>query len=188
MKKEDARIKATKRSLEIALIQLLKIKPVNAISVRELCDKAGISRGTFYLHYNTPSDVLLDIEDRYIAKVSAITKEQFASRVNREEMFKNLFEALFKDEELEFVIFGVNGDPHFNKRVKDATKPLIVKLYSSLVPGLTDEQLSQAYDYSFYGSLPIIREWHEKKQPVDTLAKQLNAYGKAVLLATRDLK
>ncbi len=41
---------------------LLKKKNIREISVNELCEAAEINRTTFYRHYQTPHDVLIDIE------------------------------------------------------------------------------------------------------------------------------
>ncbi len=51
-KKEDLRVKKTKKGLYEALIALLSEKTFDAITVRELCDSANIRRATFYKHYN----------------------------------------------------------------------------------------------------------------------------------------
>ena len=51
--KENQRILVTKRLLGVALIKLLKEKTIHEISVRELCDKAGVNRSTFYNHYKS---------------------------------------------------------------------------------------------------------------------------------------
>ena len=44
--------------MDTALISLLKDKPLEYITVRELCEKAGVNRSTFYLHYDTIGDLL----------------------------------------------------------------------------------------------------------------------------------
>ncbi len=51
--------------MDTALIALLKDKPLEYITVRELCEKAGVNRSTFYLHYETIGD-LLDETTRYL--------------------------------------------------------------------------------------------------------------------------
>ncbi len=63
MKKENQRIKLTKRLLRDALLQLLKKKPIQKINVSELCETAGINRATFYRHYSVPQDILIEMEN-----------------------------------------------------------------------------------------------------------------------------
>ena len=49
--KKDLRVIKTKASLQEALIELLQEKELDKISISELCKKANVNRGTFYLHY-----------------------------------------------------------------------------------------------------------------------------------------
>ena len=48
-KKEDRRVRRTKKLLTHGLIQLMKEKQVQDITVRELADLVDVNRGTFYL-------------------------------------------------------------------------------------------------------------------------------------------
>ena len=45
--------------LYLALMELLKQKPIEKITIGELCDTAGVSRMTFYRSYNYKEDILL---------------------------------------------------------------------------------------------------------------------------------
>lgn len=61
-KKENQRIILTKRLLQEGLLRLLETKDLDKISVTELCRESGINRATFYNHYGSPQDLLLDLE------------------------------------------------------------------------------------------------------------------------------
>lgn len=60
--KENQRISITKRLLKEGLLRLLAQKPLDRIRINELCAESGINRTTFYRHYETPRDVLLELE------------------------------------------------------------------------------------------------------------------------------
>lgn len=49
--KKDLRVIKTKAHLQEALLQLLKEKALDKITISELCKRANVNRGTFYLHY-----------------------------------------------------------------------------------------------------------------------------------------
>ena len=49
--KENQRTRLTKRLLRESLLELLKEKPVDCITVKELCENAEINRSTFYAYY-----------------------------------------------------------------------------------------------------------------------------------------
>lgn len=54
MKSPDTRVQFTRNALKEAMLTLMKEKPVGRMTVKELCETAGINRGTFYLHYDVP--------------------------------------------------------------------------------------------------------------------------------------
>ena len=56
--RENARVKATRKRLADALMGMLREMPIHAVSIRELCIRAGINRTTFYKHF-------LDVYDLY---------------------------------------------------------------------------------------------------------------------------
>ena len=51
-KPENQRTRLTKRLLRENLLELLKEKPVEYITVKELCELAELNRSTFYAYYN----------------------------------------------------------------------------------------------------------------------------------------
>ena len=65
MNKSESKYFNTATKMDLALISLLKKKPFEYITVSEICETAGVNRSTFYLHYETISD-LLDETTRYL--------------------------------------------------------------------------------------------------------------------------
>ena len=57
MNNKDLRVIKTIESIENALFELLKSKPLDKITVTELARLARINKGTFYLHYMDISDL-----------------------------------------------------------------------------------------------------------------------------------
>ena len=51
----DHRTRVTRLLIRRAFTELLTKKPIQSISVKELCENAGINRGTFYAHYSAVS-------------------------------------------------------------------------------------------------------------------------------------
>lgn len=69
-KHANQRVMLTKRLISEALLKMLKTCNINKISIRELCQVAGINRTTFYNHYGSQYDVLNEIADMYIQSTS----------------------------------------------------------------------------------------------------------------------
>ena len=58
MNKSESKYFNTAVKMDLALISLLKKKSFEYITVKELCEAAGVNRSTFYLHYETIDDLL----------------------------------------------------------------------------------------------------------------------------------
>ena len=74
-KKEDRRVRRTKKLLTQALTQLLQEKQAKEITVKELTELADMNRGTFYLYYKDIFDMLEKIEDSLFEALDAIVDE-----------------------------------------------------------------------------------------------------------------
>lgn len=78
--KMDRRIVKTRKGLRDALKDLLREKSIEQIDIQEITDRANTARVTFYRHYSTKEELLLDmIEQIYedmADRVSIISVEQ----------------------------------------------------------------------------------------------------------------
>ena len=68
-------VRMTKQRLYQALITLLQQKSLREITVRELTELAGISRGTFYFHYTDTYDLRNQIEDELVEELKEAIAE-----------------------------------------------------------------------------------------------------------------
>ncbi len=66
--KSDARVRYTRNIIRKVFYELLSEKPVEKITVRELCERAEINRGTFYKHYMDIYDLRDSLEEEAVAK------------------------------------------------------------------------------------------------------------------------
>ncbi len=60
-RKLDRRTRYTRQVIRETLLELMEEKPFSRVTVTEICKRAEINRGTFYLHYLDLNDVLDDI-------------------------------------------------------------------------------------------------------------------------------
>ncbi len=71
MNKSESRYYATAARMDEAFLTLLAKKDFEYITVKEICEVAGVNRSTFYLHYETMSDLLSEsisrINEQFLA-------------------------------------------------------------------------------------------------------------------------
>lgn len=85
-RRENQRVQLTKRLLKEALLKLLQEKPLDQISVSELCRVADINRATFYNHYAIPRDVLREMEQEIAAELRKLAPAEQTAETARKYM------------------------------------------------------------------------------------------------------
>ncbi len=78
MNKKESRYFCTAEKMDRALVELLEKKDFEYITIKEICEKAGVNRSTFYLHYENTSDLLREatryVVDGFLAYFEGIDK------------------------------------------------------------------------------------------------------------------
>ena len=85
MNKNESKYYNTSLLMDEALLILLETKDYEYISVREITKKAGVSRSTFYLHYDSIDDLL----NEAITRINDKFYKYFDSEVNVKEEISN---------------------------------------------------------------------------------------------------
>lgn len=80
----DYRKRVTHKIVEEAMIELLEEKPLHKIKVKELCEKAGINRATFYNNYEDIYDLYEKLEEEFF--------NQYYEMISPKEMYHNPLE------------------------------------------------------------------------------------------------
>lgn len=65
----DIRVKKTKRAIQKAFIALLREKPIEKITVKEIAERAEINKTTFYSHYETLDALTAEMERQTVQLV-----------------------------------------------------------------------------------------------------------------------
>ena len=123
-KPENRKIQYTRMVLADSLIELMRTKPFEKITIRELCELANVNRSTFYLHYEDIYQLLRVIEDDTLAWVNAFIEELTDKHWEGEtavlSSLERLFECFMKNSKHLQVLMSEQGDVDFQKRVFSA--------------------------------------------------------------------
>jgi AcrR family transcriptional regulator len=99
--------------LHRALLRMLREQPIGAVSVKDLCTEAGINRGTFYLHYGQPQDVLKEIEDAFLDDLSRMLEDNY----DQSQVTLTMCRAIDSKRDEWHALW--EGDPHLIERAID---------------------------------------------------------------------
>lgn len=178
MENLDNRVRFTKTVLQQALLRILQRKHIDKVTIKELCEEAKVNRGTFYLHYATPNDLLMEIEQHFIDENMVQFKPYFHEGYETSHM-ANLFAGILKNRELCRIIMGKNGNPRFIERIQKMIRPNIIEGWCKEFPDYRREDLDYIYDFIFVGSMRLILNWIDDDKGLSTeqLANRLDRLG-----------
>jgi len=75
--KTDRRVVRTRDTLGDALVELIRERPFEDITVQQILDRAGVGRSTFYTHYRDKEDLFMsDVEDFFEMFSTALLRSQ----------------------------------------------------------------------------------------------------------------
>ena len=83
MNRPESKYFATAVRMDEAFLELLEEKDFAYITVKEICEKAGVNRSTFYLHYETINDLLAESAQYIIGKLIANMPQDTAEFIER---------------------------------------------------------------------------------------------------------
>ena len=173
MNKNESKYFNTAIKMDEALITLLEKKDFAYITVKEICDAAGVNRSTFYLHYENTSDLLKETTrymiDKHLAYYDIDRKRmslQFETCKREELLF-------ITDEYLvPYLTFIKDNQRLFRVSIKQFNSLNMAEVYSKMFEYIFSPILERfhvpekerAYVMKFYltGVFAIVMEWLDK--------------------------
>lgn len=161
-KKNNKRYQENEVRMESAMLELLQKKDLNKITVKNICEKAGVNRTTFYSHFLDVYDML----DKMEAHLRDELLESYAGK-------SSVDRTIFSEPSLRIFLEHIKRHQYFyriqlaNRRsfpLKQGFEPLwdqVVKP-SCLEAGITDEDDMMYYFVYFQaGFTMVLRRWVE---------------------------
>lgn len=149
-KKIDRRVKYTKQAIRDGFLKLLSIKPIEKISVTEICREADINRGTFYAHYKCPEDLKNSLEQeltqaiyerrRELGATGRLTSLQTLELLKEKEELCKIFAGPYGDREAMFRLVRSHADAYLEQAPAffyELSAPLQTYLEELLVSSIT---------------------------------------------------
>ncbi|WP_407270315.1 TetR/AcrR family transcriptional regulator [Radiobacillus sp. PE A8.2] len=157
--KLDRRKKYTRMVLKESLMELLKEKPIAAITVKEICEVADINRSTFYSHFADHYALLAQIEEELIYDLN-----EYLNQINLNadtealQITEKIIEYVAVNKDVCQILLSEHLDSAFLKRVVTVAHDYTVK---SLIDSknLEEDLSSYASLFAIYGSIHVIEHW-----------------------------
>jgi AcrR family transcriptional regulator len=170
LNRSESKYYATAARMDKAFLELLEKKDFAYITIKEICEKAGVNRSTFYLHYETINDLLEEsaqhIINQFVEVMPHDTCEFFENMQTRplEDLF--LITPKYLIPYLNYVkeyrsIFRTALEHAHTLRLNDAYLALNRHVFSPILNRFDIPASHQKYIMPFYinGLMGIINEW-----------------------------
>ena len=170
MNKNESKYFNTAIKMDEALITLLEKKDFEYITIKEICDTAGVNRSTFYLHYENTSDLLKETT-RYIIDKHLAYYEIDQKRISLQFEACKREELLFITDEylVPYLTFIKDNQRLFKVSIKQFNSLSMNEVYSKMFDHIFSPILERfhvsekerAYVMKFYltGVFAIVMEW-----------------------------
>lgn len=166
--KTDPRIIRTKLLLRNALIDLIDEKGFEGTTIRDLMLKAGLNRGTFYLHYRDKYDLLEQSKEGMLKDILEIVKNidpiqimKYAAHNEPHPVFMELFDFFTLHAVFFKVLLGPKGDPAYPVQVREIMQKHIFNKLSLLQSEHIPVPREFIIAYLASANLGVIQHWLE---------------------------
>lgn len=182
MNKSESKYFNTAIKMDEAFLSLLEKKDFEYITIKEVCEHAGVNRSTFYLHYETTRDLLMETLEYNNSRFRGYFKTDAAATIDKikrgkaEELifitpeYLNPYLEFIKDYKRLFAA-ALARPESFNANV--SFQKMFKYLFDPIMERLCFPEEERNYILSFYimGIMGIVTEWLRKDcaEPVEAI-------------------
>ena len=154
----------THRAFREAYFVLLEKKPSNKITIKDICDRAELSRPAFYAHFATKEAILLEYVDDFLAKIIQGAEGLQIGGNHEDEFFvAQLFFQTWQDNSHVYKLLKATN---MICSVQDSYQQKLQKSYEQFIVKLTGKNNVQAALYlSKYvvgGAFALLDSWMQQ--------------------------
>lgn len=185
MGQSDQRVRMTKLLIRRAFTDLLRQKPMQSISVKELCEAAGINRGTFYSHYTDIFDLLEKMEGEMLKDFRNALKpllEMDEKELTSLRITTGIFKCLKENADICTVTLGPYGDKAFAAHLINIGREKCMESYLKYFAGATPKQVEFYYAFVSSGCIGLLEKWlaegmNSSAEEIAETAENIMMYG-----------
>ncbi|WP_164914428.1 TetR/AcrR family transcriptional regulator [Aminipila luticellarii] len=176
---DSKRVQETKGKIRDAFLELYKQKRMEKISIKEITDKAGINRGTFYVYYTDIYDLKEKVEAEAIERIRehAIPVVRGLIRSQKIDMKLLPKEFFYEEQSILELFFGESAEINSVNKLKKIMQDTVTEMFG-LKKDVVDwekSSLKYALEYVSAAQLGVIGYWfrHKMELPMEELGKRL---------------
>lgn len=167
----DRRSKYSQAAIQEAFLKILDDKPLDSITVTEVCNVADVNRGTFYKYYKDVPDLFLQIKGSFFAEIK---KTMEVNQVfNVENIFSEALKAIQGNKNLLRVMQKSGYTQSAVDEVTFLLKDTIINGIKASKPYASDIEIECVFQYIIGAGANLISQWicNNMELPIDEVQK-----------------
>lgn len=153
--KENRRTQMTRQLLRDSLVELLEQQELHKISVRALCQRAEVNRSTFYRYYDSPFELLREIEDVFLQQVQRQLAQGKSDR--QKEPVAEILSFCARNQRVCRVLLNSNVSPDFPIQLLHL--PAVVNWMNETLTVGSEQLRAYIQEGTVYGAYQIAKRW-----------------------------
>ncbi len=152
--------KQTTTKIKLALLDLLNTKELSQINITNLVKVAGVYRATFYLHYKSLNDVILDIERDVVDCYDGIKEQMEDIDIynNMNVLIDKIGEYIKIDKKYLRMIINTNCFNRITLRLKEILTEILISNFTNF-GHMQDDNLLLNISAFAGGVVFVFRDW-----------------------------
>lgn len=166
----NRRVAGSCRRLRRALAELMGAKPLAKITIQELCEQAGVSRGTFYAHYTDLYDLLRQLEKELLEDFQKAVDELLRAKernLHPVEITMGIFQCLKQNADICVMTLGEHGDKDFLFQLMNLARERFVEAYRDYFGEVSPRRLEYFYTFASAGCIGLLKKWTDEGMRTD---------------------
>ncbi len=141
------------------MFDLLEHKPLDTITVTDICAKADVNRGTFYKYYRDVYDLFEKTENDFVEELHDLFIVSEASGSDMPNFFTNVFRILSENKDLVQIARTREFTERFTKKLLIFVFPQINQLIIKADPHASEEEIQLLSEYIMGGCTRVVTTW-----------------------------
>lgn len=178
---EDRRYRKTDKVLRESLAQILLVKPLHTITVKELTDRADVHRSTFYAHYADVYELYHHMEEEELKKIQNIIEKDY--ECNLTDCYKLLMNYVLENKELCRMIFMGENSYSVVHKIADMFYKSCRQYWSRLLGhDSMSPDMEFAINYHVQGCFALVRQWYRTdfEMPIGEMTELITSIDRAI--------
>ena len=172
----DRRVIRTKKAIRNAFAQLLSVKKLEDITVKDIAELADINRKTFYSYYSGVYMIVEETENELVETFEAAIRDLPLDRLVKEPylLFSRLSAIINADMDFYEPLMKANQSSNLLTKVSGMLKQKVRESYAAF-SHVDEATFNVMVDFTFSGLFSVYQSWFnsERRQSIEEISRTL---------------